>query len=445
MKTDDILRASGGNAAPDIFKGLVDEQPYILRHSINPDLKFSSIRSVNLTSDNRYLIITYENDLPRIRVADLEKMEFLNVDYAGHTDSVRKTFLSKDNKWFQTASWDGSSRRYELATGKCTKIFSGFGRSPSCFIDPSEKLLFTGSYDSDYNINYINNGRCWDLTTGNLIRLFKHYKPRVGPGAIDIFYEGGFVYTGSDDGVAYKWTLKDEKPVLEYFSGDGSIRKMAISQNYLAAACSDGLVRVHYKQSGQYYRYFRHFEMDIREVRISKDEKKLWIADENGFVSCFDFKTGERLFSKNIHSLWIWSLCMMNVESLLITGSGDGSIAFLSSDSGQVLARLYNIQNSNDFLIICTADKAFPSGFFYTNNDNLLTVHKEDKASMTTETLNPNDPKRKSYLSKLNLRNLVITRLRNNNNYSSLTENYIKNKMLLEQIDDQKSQRMLNA
>ncbi len=51
--------------------------------------------------------------------------------------------------------------------------------------------------------------------------------------------------------------------------------------------------------------------------------------------------------------------------------------------------------------------------------------------------LDLNDPRREAYISKHNLKNLIITRLKNKRQYNSLTENYICNKKILDQISEQ--------
>ncbi len=60
---------------------------------IRPDTGVNGVRSVNVTSDERFLIITFESSLPRIRVVDLEKLEYLPHSFSGHTASVRITSL----------------------------------------------------------------------------------------------------------------------------------------------------------------------------------------------------------------------------------------------------------------------------------------------------------------------------------------------------------------
>jgi len=416
-----------------------------LRHAFNPDRKYRGVRSVAASGDSRYLVITFEYGNPRIRVLDLEKLEFLPHGYNGHIESVRLTAITRNNREFFTASWDGSSRRYEIETGRCTQIFSGFGRSPSCFLDPDGRYLFTASYDSDINIGMKNAGRCWNITTGKSVKLYKHTQERIYPGAIDIAYEKGMVFTGSDDGFAYRWNLRQSKPVLTYFSCRGSIRKVAVSGNYFAAACTDGLVRLHFKISGELFRHFRHNTMDVRDVKISKDEKKIWTADESGLVYCFSINSGELIYILKVHQLWIWSICLMQNEEILVTGSGDGTVLFLSADSGEILAELHNLRESTDFLITCPPDKSFPEGIFFTNNTDLIQVFREDEEKQTHEVLDLNDTRREAYINRMNLKNLIITRLKNTGQYTSLTEQFLRDQKTLDQISKQKQPYMLKA
>ncbi len=441
---NNLLPAIKDNVALDTISNDKAKKTSELGHIFDFNGGCNGVRSVNVTTDGRYLIITFEGSKGRIDIVDLNKLEFLPHKYAGHTDSVRLTSITRDNKAFYTASWDGTSRRFDIASGKCTQIISGFGRSPSCFLDPDEKYLFTASYDSDHDLESKNTGRCWDLSSGKSIKLYKHTNYRDMPEAIDIAYDGQKVYTGSDDGVAYKWNLKGKKPLIKYFTFEGSVRKVTVSSNYFAAACTDGFVRVHNKFSGECYRNLSHSVTDVLDVRISKDETKLWSAAEDGSISCFNLMTGELIYNRKLHSYWIWSICLMNDEKILVTGSSDGSIVFLSADSGQILARLFNLAQNNDFLITCPPDKVFPNGFFYTTNNDLIRVIMGDKKRIH-KILDWDDPRREAYMKKRNLKNLVITRLKGNKHYTSLTQKYIRNQKALSRIGDQKLPRLLNV
>jgi WD40 repeat protein len=155
--------------------------------------------------------------------------------------------------------------------------------------------------------------------------------------------------------------------------------------------------------------------------------------------------SGKLLYRRKVHALWIWSLALLQNEKILVTGSGDGSVAFLSASSGRVLATLYNLPWSNDLLISCPADKAFPTGFFYTTNKDLIQVIRHDKETQCHEILPPGDPAREAYINKLNLKNLIITRLKNDRHYTSLTENYMLNSRLSGKSNEKMALRSLKA
>lgn len=431
--------------APELNRQSQQKTGEALRHRIKIKEGCNGVRSVNVTSDGRYLIITYESSIPRIRIADLHKLEFLPHAYDGHTDSVRLTSIARDNKAFYTASWDGSSRRFEIASGKCTQVLSGFGRCPSCFLDAQQKYLFTASYDSDCDLELKNTGRCWEVLSGEALRTYRHTHERKILEAIDIAYDGVKVYTGSDDGYGYRWTLDSETPEMEYFSFKGAVRKIAVSDNFFAAACTDSMVRVHKKLTGEPYIYLKHSEKDVREVRISGDESRLWTATDNGSVSCYNLVTGDLLYNRKLHSLWIWSMCLMSDDKIIVTGSGDGTVAFISADSGQVLAQLFNLPGCSEFLITCPPDNAFPAGFFYTTNHDYIEVVEGNRGEHNEEILKKNDPRRSPYIERLNMKYVVITRIKSNGHYNSLTGHYLNNKELFKRLNSQRMPLTLKA
>ena len=55
------------------------------------------------------------------------------------------------------------------------------------------------------------------------------------------------------------------------------------------------------------------------------------------------------------------------------------------------------------------------------------------------------DPRREAYIKKRNLKNLVITRLKGNKHYTSLTKQYIRNQKTLSRTSDQELPRLLKV
>jgi WD40 repeat protein len=399
--------------------------PVALKHKYA--LSAHAVRSVNVTPNGRYLIITNTTN-PIIRVVDLELLKYhLPHKYLGHSDTVRLTSITPDSKFFYTASWDASVRKYELKTGKCLETYTGIGRAPSVFVDPGGKYLFAASYDSDIDISLKNTGRCWNISTKELVNLYPHKNARVEPECIDIVYDEEYVYTGGDDGVISKYSLLSKKPVMEYFNKNGVvIRKLAVSENYLAAACADGKVRVFHKQTGKHYKTFVHNAVtEVLDVRISKDESRLFSCASDGSLSCVDLSSFDSIFYKMVHRAWIWTMTLARDDSMIITGSCDGSVAFVNG-AGDVLTRLFNLVDNDNILFSCPPDALFTNGCFYTKNTNLVMVY--DKNGKEYQNLPFTDKRRIEYLDQLNLKDIIIAKLGNNSSYTNMIENLLQQK-----------------
>ena len=433
MKKNTALMPGRNNNNLKLFQNEEQDTKTILKHSYKPSCTPYGVRSVNVTHDNKYLIITYLSNHGYIRVIDLEKLEILPCRYTGHQNSVRMVVVEKNNRYFFTASWDGTYRRFDLLKGTYDLRLGVTGRSPSCCLDDETHLL-TASYDSDISLSGNNTGRRWNLSTGEVVTFYRHFKPRKDPECIDIVCDGDFIYSGSDDGMGIKWDKKTGKILLTYIECDANIRKIFISDRFYAASATDGIIRVHDEVSGAWIRDFFHSYDEAMDVRISKDETRLFSGSMDGSIKCFSLVTGEELYHKKFFDQWIWSLKLAFNDEVLISGSSDGSVVFVSSETGQLLAQLHCFPVENEVLFECPPDKAFPQGFFYTSNKDFIEVVKEDMESGTTRVLDLKDPERTSYIDRLNLRNLVITRLTNNRQYNTMTEKHLNDRKLLGQI-----------
>jgi WD40 repeat protein len=379
-----------------------------------------------------------------MRVVDLKLLEFhLPHKFDGHTDTVRLTSITPDSNFIFTASWDCSVQKYELATGRRLEVYTGFGRAPSVFVDPRGKYLFAASYDSDMDISLNNTGRCWDISTKELVNLYPHKNNRMHPECIDIVYDQDYVYIGSDNGVVSKRRLHSKKPVMEYFNkNEVVIRKLAVSENYLAAACTDGKVRVFHKQTGKPYKTIVHDAVtEILDVKITKDQSKIFSCASDGSLSCVDLSSFDLIFHKMVHNDWIWSMTLIRNDSMIVTGSCDGSVAF-TNDRGDKLAQYFNLVD-NDILISCPPDKLFPNGCFYTSNTNLVMVY--DNNEEKNQILAFTDQRRIEYLDQLNLKNLVISKLGDNSSYNAMTKNCLQQIDNLSDLNKYRGPRLLGS
>jgi hypothetical protein len=85
---------------------------------------------------------------------------------------------------------------------------------------------------------------------------------------------------------------------------------------------------------------------------------------------------------------------------------------------------MFNLENDNDILVEVPPGKSFPNGFFYTTDTDFIEVIDENEVN-SPEILEKNDPNRLAYINKLNCKNLIISRIKNENHYDSLLDNHI--------------------
>ena len=421
-----------------------------LKHSFTFGRQSWGVRSVNF-SNNRLIITNAQNS--ELKILDLQKLEALPFSFRGHSDSVRLTSISNvsnNSKSFVTASWDGSYKIFDFETGLCIKTLRGHSRSPSCFLDPENNYLFTASYDSDINPEYKNAGKCWDLLTEKVIHTYRHTFDRISQECCDIAYDPKhkLVITCSDDGVGQCWLLTSDKPKFQYFHNDKAVRKLAISEKYAGFACSDGYVRIHHKLSGEKYRYFIHNDRaEVLDIKFSNDQSRVYSASSDGSVKCYNLQSGKLIFQNKIHSSWIWSICLTDDNEMLISGSLDGSVVFTDGLTGEIIVRLLNAPWQKEFIFISGPDEIYKNGFFYSTNKNFIEVISIDKDKNTYKALDKNDPKRISYIDKLNLKNLIKSKLKKNglkSLYDNLSEKHIKNQKKLTDLDRFNVPKVLN-
>ena len=100
MKVDIVKKKE--NIGLDLFNAQIRKNSdQNLRHTFKPNCRNVGVRSVNVTSDNKYLIFSFISQDGFLRVLDLDKLEILPLDYAGFMDSVRGTAITKDNKMIE--------------------------------------------------------------------------------------------------------------------------------------------------------------------------------------------------------------------------------------------------------------------------------------------------------------------------------------------------------
>ncbi len=140
----------------------------------------------------------------------------------GHNVQINQVAFSNDGKYVLTASYDQTSKLWEIASGKEIRCFAGHSSSVQsvCF-SQNGRFVLTGSAD--------NTAKLWDIKTGKEIHTFTGHSRSLR--SVACSPDGKYVLTGSDDQLMKLWDIATAKEVQSFkntfivhqvgFSSDG--------------------------------------------------------------------------------------------------------------------------------------------------------------------------------------------------------------------------------
>ena len=128
-----------------------DANSGLCRRSITyPD---SQINRLAITPDRKYLGVAAHNV---VKIYDIFSHEN-EMSYDGHTGNITALSFQKDNKWFVTASEDGSLRVFDFKVSGYMRILANGAMVNSAVLHPNQVDVYFGDQNGRIRI--------WDLTT----------------------------------------------------------------------------------------------------------------------------------------------------------------------------------------------------------------------------------------------------------------------------------------
>jgi len=152
---------------------------------------------------------------------------------------VLSATFSPDGARIITASWDGTARLWDAATGQKVAVLRGQAAAVRrASFSPDGACIVTASSDGT--------ARLWDTTTGQEIAALRGHIGEVN--SVSFSPDGGSIVTASSDGTARLWDAATGQEIAR-IALDAAVS--AVSVNSGSIALGDALGRVHVFDSAE--------------------------------------------------------------------------------------------------------------------------------------------------------------------------------------------------
>ncbi len=256
----------------------------------------------------------------------------INEQLTRHSDYVSQVVYSPDGSQVASASFDGTARLWDPASGQTLAELEGHeGPIYNLRFRPDGSSLATAGADGT--------ARLWALDGTPLARLEGHTDE-----IIELAYspDGSRLATASADGTARIWDADSGAPVAVLAGHSKPIRRLAYAPDgeTLATASYDGSARVWDASSGAPRLRLGERDADLRALAYAPDGSRLASAGTDGVVDVWDAASGELVARFEGHTRPVSSLEFSPDGGHLLTGSFDGTAAIFAAESGERLASL---------------------------------------------------------------------------------------------------------
>ncbi len=249
----------------------------------------------------------------------------------GHSTAVKSAAYSPDGTRVVTASWDGTARIWDAATGKEIRRLEGHSEMVrSAAFSPDGTRVVTAGVDGT--------ARIWDAGTGKEIRRLGGHSASLWSAAFSP--DGTSVVTGSEDGTARIWDAATGKEIRRLEGHLNSVLSAGFSPDGTRVVTTgvDGTTRIWKAATGKEIMLLAGGLGGGRSAAFSPDGQTIVTAKVEAVI--WDAATGKEIMRLTGHSASAWTAAFSTDGMSVVTASLDRTARIWDVATGKETRRL---------------------------------------------------------------------------------------------------------
>lgn len=297
----------------------------------------------------------------------------------GHDGFTQKFCLTGTGNTLYSGSNDQTIIGWDWTEGRQVQILKGFiGQLRTLCLSHDRRFLFSGtSFDHTGLFKETNRIIQWDLTTGNPVRFFDGFGI-ASINTLGLTPDGRFLFAGSPYKWITQWDVKNGNEVRRW-TVNKEVHALCISGdgNFLYGAFGPRIIQWDIASGKQIRTLEAGDDHYIRSLCLDNADRYLYSgSSQDHNIIQWDLVSGQPIRRLEGHRDWIRTLCPGN-NPYLFSSDGDGTIKVWDISTGQLLVSFYHLDHG--FLFTTPPDDTSPSGYFWTDREDLIDVIEFDQ------------------------------------------------------------------
>lgn len=296
------------------------------------ELQSSPVRSIAINKEDNLLAIGAEDGV--VKIYNFPSGT-LAATLPGHTNGVLGLAFSPTNKVLATAGQDGIIKLWNAVTFKeINKISAHNG--------PANSVNF--SFDGKWVASAGQDGlvKLWNANNGNLVTVLSGHTGDVQ--SVAFAAASPTLVSGGIDKSIRIWNYDSSDATAKQILKSRAIEVRALSASndgkYLAAAGSDGFVRIWDNLSGRVLKTWMAHQGAVEAIKFSPDGKSVATGGQDKLAKLWDWLKGNELKSYVGHKGPVTSIAFSSDGSMISTGSNDTSIRMWDVATAELMKEL---------------------------------------------------------------------------------------------------------